>query len=277
MSVFTPVAQDVYVLRYPVLDVNVTLVVGDGEALLVDTLSTGAQGRELVAAAREITPHPWTVVNTHHHFDHCFGNAVVAGDRPVWAHEETARLLATRAEALRRTAYEQYGHTDPLLGEDLLTVEVRVPDHTVHLHAELTVGGRPVRLRYFGRGHTAGDLVVEVPDADVVVAGDLVEESGPPDFEDAYPLDWPETMAALLSLLGPQTVVVPGHGARVDRSFVAEQHGKLTQLAWHIREAHADGAALERLAGLVADTTGWPAPTALAAVRRGYAELSGVS
>lgn len=277
MSTFALVAQDVYVLRHPVLDVNVTLVVGDGEALLVDTLSTGAQARALVVAARAITPHPWTVVNTHHHFDHCFGNAVVAGDRPVWAHEEAARRLAARAEPLRRAAYEQYGHTDPTLGEELLAVQVRVPDRRVHRHAELTIGGRRVHLRHLGRGHTDGDLLVEVPDADLVVAGDLVEESGPPDFEEAFPLDWPETVAALLARLGPQTAVVPGHGAPVGPAFVAEQHAKLAEVAWQLREAHADGAPVERLAQRIAERTGWPAPSTLAAARRGYAALSGVA
>ena len=55
---FVEVADGVHVLRYPVLDVNVTLVVGDGEALLVDTLSTAAQARELAAAARRVTDQP---------------------------------------------------------------------------------------------------------------------------------------------------------------------------------------------------------------------------
>lgn len=277
MTAFVPVARGVYVLRYPVFDVNVTLVVGDGEALLVDTLATGAQAGELIVAARAVTSYPWTVVNTHHHFDHCFGNAVAAGDRTVWAHEEAARLLATQGEALRREAFERYGGDDPALGDGLLAVGIRGADRTVHLDMELMVGGRPVRLRHLGRGHTAGDLVVEVPDADVVVAGDLVEESGPPDFEDAYPLEWPETVAALLSGLGPDTVVVPGHGAPVDRAFVADQHARLAQLAWHIREAHADGAPADRLAERVSEATGWPAATTLAAVRRGYAELAGVA
>ena len=40
---FVEVAAGVHVLRYPVLDVNAVLVVGEGEALLVDTLSTAAQ------------------------------------------------------------------------------------------------------------------------------------------------------------------------------------------------------------------------------------------
>ena len=44
---FVEIADRVYVLRYPVFDVNVTLVVGDEAAVLVDTLSTPAQGAEL--------------------------------------------------------------------------------------------------------------------------------------------------------------------------------------------------------------------------------------
>lgn len=226
---FGEIAAGVHVLRYPVLDVNVTLVVGDGAALLVDTLSTDAQARELGAAVRAVTPHPYTLVNTHHHFDHCFGNAVLAG--PVWAHEETAALLAEQATALQRRWYGQWAATDPELADGLAAVTVRAPEHTVHRRATLQVGGRTVVLRHLGRGHTAGDLVVHVPDADVLVAGDLVEESGAPDFEDAYPLEWPETLVALRRLTGTGTAVVPGHGDVVDRGFVAAQHDQLAALA----------------------------------------------
>ena len=74
------------------------------------------------------------------------------------------------------------------------------PNEIVRTDAALDLGGRVVVLAHFGRGHTAGDLVAHVPDADVVIAGDLVEESGPPDFGDAYPLEWPGTVAALLRL-----------------------------------------------------------------------------
>jgi glyoxylase-like metal-dependent hydrolase (beta-lactamase superfamily II) len=266
------VAAGVHVLRYPVLDINVTLVVGDGEALLVDTLSTDAQARELAAAVRAVTSYPLTIVNTHHHFDHCFGNAVVAeGGRPIWAHEEAAALLAERAERLRREWYEQWAPTDPELAAGLAEVRVVAPDRTVHREAELTVGGRAVLLRHLGRGHTAGDLVVRVPDADVLVAGDLVEESGPPSFEDSYPLEWPDTVHELLHLAGPGTTVVPGHGATVDRAFVAGQHEALTALAWLIREGYDGDAPVEA----VAAKSDWPPATALTAVRRGYAELSG--
>lgn len=271
-AAFVEVARGVHVLRYPVLDVNTTLVVGDGEALLVDTLSTDRQARELATAARAVTGHPWTIVNTHHHFDHCFGNAVLStGGRPVWAHEEAAALLSERPEALRRTWYEEWAPTEPELAAGLAEVRVVVPDRTVHQTAALDVGGRTVVLRHLGRGHTAGDLVVHVPDADVLIAGDLVEQGGPPSFEDSYPVEWPDTVAGLLRLLGPHTTVVPGHGAVVDRAFVAGQQERLAALAWLIRDGHADGVPAEA----VAAKSGFATRVGLVATWRGYAELSG--
>jgi glyoxylase-like metal-dependent hydrolase (beta-lactamase superfamily II) len=96
--------------------------------------------------------------------------------------------------------------------------------------AELEAGGRPVELRWCGRGHTDNDLVVVVPDAGVVFAGDLVEEGAPPSFgEDAFPLEWPATLDRLLALAPP--VVVPGHGDVVGHAFVRGQRDELAAMA----------------------------------------------
>ncbi|HZN16651.1 MAG TPA: MBL fold metallo-hydrolase [Micromonosporaceae bacterium] len=270
---FVEVGDRVHVLRYPVFDVNVALVLGDGAALLVDTLSTPAQGAELARAARRVTAAPWSIVNTHHHFDHCVGNAVLAragGDSPVWAHEATAALLRDGAR-VRRRWYEELAPSEPELAGAVAGADLLPPDRTVHWQSTVDIGGRAVVLHHLGRGHTAGDLVVEVPDAGVVLAGDLVEESGPPSFEDAYPLEWPETLARLLRLTGPDTTVVPGHGAVVDQVFVRAQHADLTALEWLVRDGHADGAPP---AAVAARAPFGPQPS-LVAVRRGYAELAG--
>ncbi|MDO3703427.1 MBL fold metallo-hydrolase [Micromonospora sp. C28SCA-DRY-2] len=270
---FVEVADGVHVYREPLLRVNVTLVVGDGAALLVDTLSTAGQAAELAAAARAVTPHPWTVVNTHHHFDHCFGNATLAADppRPVYAHPLAAEELRERPDRLRREAYEEIRDEYPALAGELADTVLLAPTHTVHTEATLDVGGREVVLRHPGRAHTAADLLVHVPDADVLVAGDLVEQSGPPAFEESYPLQWPDAVAELLRLTTPSTVVVPGHGEPVDAEFVRAQHAQLVELAWLIRAGHTGGAPPER----VAAEAPFGARPALAAARRGYAELDG--
>jgi glyoxylase-like metal-dependent hydrolase (beta-lactamase superfamily II) len=272
-AAFVEVADGVHILRYPVLDVNVTLVTGDGAALLVDTLSTAAQAGELLAAVRAVTAHRCTVVNTHHHFDHCFGNATLAGagHGPFWAHEEAATLLREQGGRLRRRWYDEWVQSQPDLARDLARAEVLAPTRTVHLASTVEVGGRRVVLRHLGRGHTAGDLTVHVPDAGVVVAGDLVEQGAPPSFEDAYPLEWPEALAELLRVRPTPRVVVPGHGAPVDLAFVAAQHAELTSLAWLIRDGHADAAPV----AAVAARAPFGPQVALTAVRRGYAELDG--
>jgi glyoxylase-like metal-dependent hydrolase (beta-lactamase superfamily II) len=263
---FSEVADGVYVLRYPVLDVNVSLVVGDGEALLVDTLSTPAQAAELAAAVRRVTPAPYRVVNTHHHFDHCFGNATVEATE-VWGHVGCAERLA--AAHLPSLAAEF-----PELADGILATEVRPPDHTFREEAVLAVGGRTVLLLHLGRGHTDNDVVAVVPDAATVVAGDLVEASGAPSFGDAWTLDWPATTATLLEvvegLLG-QPTVVPGHGPVVGAEFVAAQHADLARLAWLCRDGHAD----DRPAEEVAAVAPFGPEVALIAVRRAYKDLDG--
>jgi glyoxylase-like metal-dependent hydrolase (beta-lactamase superfamily II) len=270
----TGVGPDVYVLRHPVLDVNATLILGEHAAVVVDTLSTREQAEQLLAALRSVTSTPLVAVNTHWHFDHCFGNDTLATAEPgtaIWAHEATATLLRDAGGRLQHEWVRHWREREPELAQGMAAVTVRAPDRTVHSVSTLDIGGRTVELRHLGRGHTDGDLVVLVPDAGVVVAGDLVEQGAPPDFADAYPLEWPETLAALLEAVPAGRTVVPGHGAPVDLDFVRAQHEQLTALAWLIREGHADGAALEA----VAANAPYDAATALVAVRRGYAELAG--
>ena len=266
------IADRVHVLRHPVLDVNTTLVIGDDAALIVDTLSTPAQARQLAAEARRFTAAPWILVNTHWHFDHAYGNATLADGQPtcdIWAHPETTAELAAQTPARIRALHDEWLSAEPELAAGLLEVSVLTPNRAVTDAADLDLGGRTVALRHFGRGHTAGDVVAHVPDAGVVVAGDLVEQGAPPSFEDAYPLEWPHTVAELLHLVnGP---VVPGHGAVVDQEFVRAQHDELNALAWLIREGHADDADPRD----VARRAPYGEQAALPAVRRGYAELSG--
>ncbi|MEW2146107.1 MBL fold metallo-hydrolase [Micromonospora vinacea] len=272
-SGFVEVADRVHVLAEPLLRVNVTLVVGDDGALLVDTLSSAAQATELAAAVRAITDRPLTLVNTHHHYDHCFGNAVLAGDppRPVYAHELAATALREEPERLRREAYEELRTEHPALAAELADTPLLAPTHTVHVETVLDLGGRRVLLRHPGRGHTDADLVVHVPDADVLVAGDLVEQSGPPAFEDSYPLQWPDAVADLLRMTTARTVVIPGHGDPVDVDFVRAQHAELAKLAWLIRAAHTGSAPPER----VAAEAPFGARPALVATHRAYLQLNG--
>ncbi|WP_299956448.1 MBL fold metallo-hydrolase [uncultured Modestobacter sp.] len=220
------VGDRVFVRRHRELDLNCGLVVGDGGCLVVDTRSHLGEGRALAEAVRSITPHPWAVVNTHAHFDHCFGNAAF---RPadVWGHRSCAAELEATGEQQRASVVTGLREDGDPAAELVATAPIDPPDRLVDDVAVLDVGGRAVTLRHLGRGHTGADLVVAVDD--VVFAGDLVEEGSPPAMEDAYPLEWAPTLTALLELVrGP---VVPGHGSVVDADFVAAQRDELARLA----------------------------------------------
>lgn len=239
------VADRVFVRRHRSFDLNIGLVIGTDGCLVIDTGMSHRQGRELVEAIRTVTPHPWMVLNTHAHFDHFFGNAVF---RPaeIWAHARCAETIAMDGEAQRAAmiASARRQRQDDLVAE-LSEVDIDPPDRTFTTSATLDIGGRTGYLRHLGRGHTDNDVLLEVADAGVIFAGDLVEEGAPPSFEDSYPLDWPSTVEAMLPLVrGP---VVPGHGAVVDRDYVARQAGELRQLAELAQAGHPAGRDVEEL------------------------------
>jgi glyoxylase-like metal-dependent hydrolase (beta-lactamase superfamily II) len=178
------------------------------------------------------------VVDTHGHFDHAYGNRVF---RPatIWGHERCVTFMLRTGEARRvRIAAEQ-----PTIADDLREVVIDPPDRTFSETAVVEVGGRPVELRYLGRGHTDHDIVIGVPGAGVLFAGDLIENGAVPYFGDGYPLDWPATAAAIAPFV--EAVVVPGHGDHAGRAFVEEQAAAIGGLAALARRVHAGELSLD--------------------------------
>ena len=118
----------------------------------------------------------------------------------------------------------------PELASELYEVVFDPPDQTFSESATVEVepGGRTVELRYLGRGHTDNDIVVVVPDANVLFAGDLLEADATPYFGDGFPIDWPATVERLVELA--DGAVVPGHGSVGDRAFAVRQLGEFREI-----------------------------------------------
>jgi glyoxylase-like metal-dependent hydrolase (beta-lactamase superfamily II) len=275
---FQEVADRIWVARYEWLDVNVTAVGGDRGLLVVDTHASARAARAVVADLRRLgAGEVVAVVNTHEHFDHTFGNgelrAAYGDELPIHAHETAAERTVPAGERIK-ALYD--AEPDDPHREEVQETEVVAADTTFSSAVALDLGDRMVELVHPGRGHTAGDLVVRVPDADVLLAGDLVEESalrhGVPGFgEDCYPFDWPLSLDVVLALTTPGSVVVPGHGAPVDRDFVEEQRNAIGAVAETIRDLAARGVPV----GQALELAEWPYPREelAAAVRRGYEQL----
>lgn len=216
MSDFVPVAPRVWRAVAEPAAVTIGLVAGDREALVVDTGSTPEQGAQIRRAAERVAGVPvGAVVVTHWHYDHLFGLAAFS-DVDSYAHETVPAWLS-RPEC---------AHAAADLGVDPTTLVA--PSRTFSLAVTRDLGGRRVEAVHFGRGHTDGDVVVIVPDADVVFTGDLLETAGPPDIgPDCHLREWPSAVDGILGLLGEHTVVVPGHGAPVDRIHAFQQRAEI--------------------------------------------------
>ncbi|HLY13158.1 MAG TPA: MBL fold metallo-hydrolase [Candidatus Limnocylindrales bacterium] len=270
------VGERVFVRRYRFLDQEIGAILTDDGPVVIDTRSTVAHAREVLDDLRRISKLPVAaVIDTHHHFDHTYGNHEFR-PAPIWGHVRCASRIQHMVDdpaahqANRAEVAEEY----PRIAGELSDIVPDPPDQTVGDEgADIEIGGRRLELRWLGRGHTDNDLVIRVPHANVVFAGDLLENGAPPWTGDGYPLDWPQTAAAILALTAGSraSAVVPGHGAVGDRAFVERSLADLEAIAGLAHRVHAGELGL---AAAVAAGP-WPAEVTLETIERGLAQLRG--
>lgn len=229
------VGDRVFVRRYAdwhgePFDQNAGVVLGADGVLVIDTRASHRLADLLISELRELTRAPIAaVVNTHHHWDHSWGNARFL-PAPIWGHVRCGpRMLERSAGTLRRILEDE-----PALADELREVVVTPPSHTLEESGTLELGDRQVELRYLGLGHTDNDIVVTVPDAAVLFAGDLLENDAPPSVGDGYPIAWAETAARIVPMASG--AVVPGHGSVGARAFVERQVAQLALVALLARD-----------------------------------------
>lgn len=180
---------------------NAGVVADGGEVLVVDTAATERRARTLRAAVAGLTPAPVrTVVNTHFHGDHTFGNFVFRPEATVVSH------AGARAEA------ELAGlHMSGLWPEvEWGALEVSLADVTFERTMTVHVGGLRAELIHPGVAHTAGDAVVWIPDRSVLFTGDVVMSGATP-FCLMGSISGSLRAVARLREFGARTVV-SGHG-----------------------------------------------------------------
>lgn len=265
------VADRVWVARHRLADVNVCVVGGARGLVVVDTHSSAATARGVLDQVRALgAGDVVAVVNTHAHWDHVLGTGTFVeayGGPPVVAHEEAAATLLEHGPAILEEGRREV---------DQAGTAVVVPQDTFSSAKVVDLGDRQVEVLHPGRGHTGGDAVVWLGYADVMLAGDLVEESEErghvPGFgDDCFPLEWPTTLDLVISMVGPSTTVVPGHGNPVGKEFVMEQRGDIGTVAETVRDLASRGVRPEDMASAAE----WPYPASDLgyAITRAFAQL----
>jgi glyoxylase-like metal-dependent hydrolase (beta-lactamase superfamily II) len=212
---------------------NAGFIVGSNGVVVVDTFEGVAPARDLLAEIRKITDLPIRfVVNTHYHLDHTGGNAVFA--------QAGATILAQRnLRGWLLTENLKFFGPNPKPEQKAMVEALVLPDEVYSDAVDIYLGARQIQVRYM-LGHTGGDSVVSVPDANVVFAGDLVWQKHLPNLIDATTSDWVKTLEKLMAD-HPAGTFVSGHGDVATAADVHDFHDYLVTLREAIGKAQAAG------------------------------------
>jgi cyclase len=264
---------------------NSGFIINDEDVVVVDTTLTPGTAKEELAALRKLTSKPVKyVINTHWHDDHIMGNQVYRDAFPgveFIAHTATLEYLPTTGLSNRKGAMSEQGYPgfiaflkeqlrsnksvfgSPLDDEEKTTlasdikiaerymaenpgVEIVLPTITLDNRLTLHRGQRVIDIRFLGRGHTSGDIIVHLPKEGIVIAGDLVMFPVPyVGNPQSHPGDWSVTLQKLLELHA--TTIVPGHGPVLhDAAYVKLMSRLFASMKEQVDAAVARGETLEQ-------------------------------
>jgi glyoxylase-like metal-dependent hydrolase (beta-lactamase superfamily II) len=249
---------------------NAGFIVGDDGVLMVDTFFTPDAVEDLIGVIATETTQPLKyAINTHYHLDHTGGNQVLAARGvPIIAHEKLMEWQTTKnrrflpavdeLQKRRDTAAKQLSETpadqadkraplerqirrlDAMLKIKLTNPTVTFSSGMVHLH----LGKREVVL-FTLPGHTGGDVLAYVPDANVLYMGDMGWRKTLPNLVDATVSDWITSLDKLLAQY-PTAKFVPGHGEVATAADIREFRDYLDDLRTRVKQAISDGLTIDQ-------------------------------
>jgi len=241
-------------------ETNTGLIAGRGESLLVDTLVDLPHTQTMLDLMRPLTEkNPiHYVVNTHADGDHWWGNELVRQAEIISSEAcyEEMRELSPKAlmslstlgslgtvignlPGLGRCRRVGAWWRSMLAPYNARTVRPRLPSHRFTGELTLKVGGRGVQLLEVGPMHTRGDILVYVPDAGTLYAGDALFVEVTPVLW-AGPLErWIATLDNILQM--DVNCIVPGHGPVTDKAGVRLLRDYWLFLDTQVQEFHRAG------------------------------------
>jgi len=227
---------------------NSSVIVNDDDVIVVDDHVSPAAAWVLLDEIKTITNKPVrTVINTHFHYDHAHGNQIFSKDVMIIGHEFTREMLvggksiemplyhdyvtglprqidtlkqrlAAETDATRKATLETQLQTAQNNAASQAELKPTPPNVTLKTQMTLYRGSREIQIRFLGRAHTAGDVVVYLPKEKVVITGDMLT-SALSNMSDAFVNEWPGTLDELKKL--DFVTVLPGHGeAFTDRAKI---------------------------------------------------------
>ena len=203
---FSEIGPDIYAFTAEG-DPNTAVIVGDDSCLVFDAQATPAMAKSVIERVRTVTDKPIKyVVLSHYHAVRVLGASAYHAQGIV-ASQETYRLIVERGQQDWDSEYGRF----PRLFRDAESIPgLTWPTLTFESGMTLYLGKREVQLIHLGAGHTSGDIVAWVPDAEVMCSGDLIEYHSACYCGDALLREWPLTLNEIRDF-NPKAVA-PGRG-----------------------------------------------------------------
>ena len=248
---------------------NAGFIVANTGVISVDATSTERRTRAYIEAIAGVTDRPVrTVVNTHHHGDHTYGNYLFTGATIV-AHELTRERIIAAGPPANHGILDDVDWGDVELSPPFLTYDRGVTLWADDLRCEVIHVGKPA--------HTTNDSVVWIPDRSVLFTGDLLFNGGMPYLMEGSIAGLIEVLEEVIHPLGAQTIV-PGHGPVAGPELIDSTLGYLRFVQEAAQRARDAGltpmqAALETNLGDYANLT--DPERIVANLYRAYSELDG--
>jgi len=249
---------------------TIGVLAGPDGIFMVDS-QFGPLTNKIVAAIRQISDRPIRfMVNTHYHGDHTGGNENLA---------KMGVAIFSRGELRERLAHPLAqangapGVPAPPVALPLITYTGIV---TLHMN------GEEVRLIPIPRAHTDGDTLVQFVNNDILMTGDYFRSLGFPNIDRAGGGSLNGMLDGLgrtIGLAGPNTKIIPGHGATVDRTGVTAHRDMMLAVRDKVAALVKEGKSVDEVlaAHPTADYDGKIPGSAMTSerfVRQLYAELS---
>lgn len=211
---------------------NTGFLVGRRGVISIDACSTVRRTRAYLDAIAGVTPLPVrTLVNTHHHGDHTFGNHLFGGATIV-GHEATRTGILDWGQPSSSPFFTDVEWGDVVLEPPFLTYTDSVTLWVDDVRAD---------VRHVGvAAHTTNDSIVWLPEHKVLYSGDLLFNGGTPFLLQGSIAGAIRVLEEVIKPLGAETIV-PGHGAVCGPELIDDVVGYLRFVQTSARAAYDAG------------------------------------
>ncbi|MFN3645826.1 MAG: MBL fold metallo-hydrolase [Gemmobacter sp.] len=197
-------------------DPNSGVIIGDDSVMVVEAQATPRLAQKVIDCIRTVTDKPIShVVLTHYHAVRVLG-ASAFGAGQILMSEAARNMVAERGQEDWDSEFQRF----PRLFQGHESIPgLTWPTTVFNGRMSVWLGKRRVDLMQLGRAHTAGDIVIHVPDQNVMFTGDIVEYHSACYCGDGHFRDWGGTLDRIKAF--QVDAIAPGRGdALVGRAMV---------------------------------------------------------